>query len=142
MQKHNLERFISAQKNTYGTALSEIKNGEKQSHWMWFIFPQIKGLGQSPIAVHYAIQSKEEAIAYLNDSTLGKNLIEISEALLALEETDAEKIFGYIDAMKLKSSMTLFALVSDDDSIFHKILERYYNGEMDELTAQILNTKG
>ncbi len=136
--KINLERFLTAQKQNYPIALHEIRKGVKQSHWMWYIFPQVKGLEQSDIAQFYAIQSKAEACAYLNNDVLKNNLIEITEILLGLDETDATKIFGHIDTLKLQSSLTLFACLSGENSIFHKVLEKYFNGEMDTFTQFFL----
>ena len=132
-----LERFVKAQENSYETALKEIRQGEKRSHWMWYIFPQIKGLGFSPTAQYYAIQNKEEAEQYLKHPILSKRLLEISEVLLRCEEDNASKIFGYPDDMKLKSSMTLFALVSDQ-SIFKEVLMKFFDGEMDGRTVQLV----
>lgn len=135
----DLERFKTAQEHSYLTALSEIKNGRKESHWIWYIFPQIKGLGRSSMALHYAIQSIDEAIAYLDDPLLGRNLLEITDVLFNLKETDAYKIFGGIDTIKLRSCMTLFAQITGSNSIFHKVLEKYFNGEPDIATLQILD---
>lgn len=132
----DLSRFIRVQKDTYQTALKEIQNGHKISHWMWYIFPQILGLGRSSTSQFYAIQNLEEAIAFLHDPYLGSNLCEISSALLGLESNDPTEIFGRPDDMKLKSSMTLFALISEDDSIFHQVLRKYYGGRFDEQTLR------
>lgn len=110
----DLERFLIAQQTYYRTALQEIKNGQKRSHWMWFIFPQIAGLGHSETAWYYAIKNMDEARAYMEDYTLRSNLIEISEALLEVESNDAEKVMGWPDNLKLKSSMTLFSLVKPE----------------------------
>ena len=133
-----LERFVKAQENSYETALKEIQCGRKRSHWMWYIFPQMKGLGYSSTAQYYAIQSRKEAEAYLKHPILSKRLIEISETLLECESSSASKIFGYPDDMKLKSSMTLFALVSDN-KIFKDVLNKFFAGEMDRKTIQLLN---
>src|SRR4051812_46271089 len=103
---YNLERFIEAQQTDYATALAEIKRGRKQSHWMWYIFPQVMGLGYTGTSIMYSIKDLDEAAAYLNHEVLGKHLIEISNALLALETNDATKVFGSTDSMKLRSSMT------------------------------------
>ena len=132
-----LERFIKAQESSYETALKEIRCGRKRSHWMWYIFPQIKGLGYSSTAQYYAIQSREEAEQYMKHPILAKRLIEISEALLKCESNDASEIFGYPDDMKLKSSMTLFALVSDN-TVFKEVLNKFFGGEMDGKTIQLL----
>ncbi len=128
-----LDRFIKAQENTYLIALNEIKNGRKQSHWMWYIFPQIKGLGMSETSKYYGIDGEEEAKAYLDNEILGFRLREITSELLKLNIDNPVDIFGAIDAMKLKSSMTLFDYVSED-KIFSQVLNKYYNGEIDEKT--------
>ena len=128
-----LDRFIKAQENTYLVALKEIKNGRKQSHWMWYIFPQIKGLGMSETSRYYGIDGEEEAKAYLDNEILGSRLREITSELLKLNIDNPVNIFGTIDAMKLKSSMTLFDYVSDY-KIFSQVLNKYYNGEIDEKT--------
>lgn len=139
MDINSLERFVEAQERMYTIALEEIKNGEKKSHWMWYIFPQIRGLGMSSMAHIYGIAGLDEAKAYLDHPTLSARLVEVSEALLKHKKKKPEDIFGYTDAMKLRSSMTLFALVSKDDSVFHKVLQAFYNGEMDELTIKLAN---
>ena len=128
-----LDRFIKAQENTYLVALKEIKNGRKQSHWMWYIFPQIKGLGMSETSRYYGIDGEEEAKAYLDNEILGSRLREITSELLKLNIDNLVDIFGTIDTMKLKSSMTLFDYVSED-KIFSQVLNKYYNGEIDEKT--------
>ena len=128
-----LDRFIKAQENNYLVAINEIKNGRKQSHWMWYIFPQIKGLGMSETSRYYGIDDEEEAKAYLDNEILGSRLREITSELLKLNIDNPVDIFGTIDAMKLKSSMTLFDYVSDD-KIFSQVLNKYYNGEIDEKT--------
>ena len=137
MDTNSLDRFIEAQERMYAIALEEIKNGEKKSHWMWYIFPQIRGLGMSSMAHIYGIDGLDEAKAYLAHPTLSARLVEISEALLKHKKKKPEDIFGYTDAMKLRSSMTLFALVSEDDSVFHHVLQEFYNGEMDNLTIKL-----
>ena len=134
----DLSRFVDAHRNAFQTALMEIRNGRKQSHWMWYIFPQVRGLGRSSTADFYGISGKEEARAYLADPVLGARLHEISEALLELEDKDAGKIFGFPDELKLRSSMTLFAEVSGPDSVFQQVLDAYYHGKKDERTLQIL----
>jgi uncharacterized protein (DUF1810 family) len=135
---HDLARFVHAQQSTYPAALAEIRAGEKQSHWMWFIFPQIAGLGSSPMAQRYAIQSLAEARAYLAHPILGRRLIECAEALLAVESRSADDIFGPVDAMKLRSSATLFAEASAAGSVFHRVLERYFGGAPDDRTLSLL----
>lgn len=135
----DLKRFITAQEGIYGRVLAELKSGRKRTHWMWFIFPQIKGLGHSPTSIHYAIKSIAEARRYLGHPVLGGRLTECSEALLALEGPTVSEIFGYPDDMKLKSSMTLFAAVAEDPrSAFIRVLEKYYHGEPDARTLRLL----
>ncbi len=135
----NLERFKSAQQYDYDIALREIRNGRKTSHWMWYIFPQAKGLGHSRMAEYYGISSIEEAGAYLADRELGPRLLEISEALMKLEEKDAVKIFGFPDVLKLCSCMTLFAAVTGENSVFQRVLDAYYHGRKDDRTLEILS---
>ncbi|TDG36970.1 DUF1810 domain-containing protein [Pedobacter changchengzhani] len=137
----NLDRFVIAQQTNYQTALTEVKNGKKESHWMWYIFPQISGLGRSNHAVLYAIRNLDEAIAYLNHPILGKRLLEITNALLALNEIHPSEIFGSLDNEKLKSSMTLFAKTPYADAVFTKVLAKFYKGEMDKKTVEILNRR-
>lgn len=136
--KSDLERFLKAQERDYATALNEIKKGRKTSHWIWYIFPQIAGLGFSSTSKYYSIKDKNEAIEYLNNKILRNRLIEICEVLLSLENNDATYVMGYPDDLKLKSSMTLFNEVSDID-IFKKVLDKFYNGEKDEMTISLLN---
>lgn len=136
---YNLNRFRKAQDSIYGKVLIELRGGNKETHWMWFIFPQICGLGQSELAVFYAIDDDYEAVAYLEHPILGKRLKECVEAILALEKKTAVQIFGSPDDKKLKSSMTLFAYISESDSIFHQVLTKYFNGQMDEYTLKILH---
>lgn len=135
-----LDRFIKAQEDAYLIALNEIKNGKKQSHWMWYIFPQIKGLGMSEISRYYGIDDEDEAKKYLDNDILGFRLREITLELLKLDIDNPVDIFGVIDAMKLKSSMTLFDYVSDD-KIFSKVLTKYYNSEADDKTILICKQK-
>ena len=136
---YNLERFINAQENSYQIALKEIQDGKKCSHWMWFIFPQIDGLGLSSISKEYSVKSKQEAIDYLNHNILGKRLIEITTTLIKLENSSARSIFGYPDYLKLKSSMTLFKIVSPDNKIFSDVLVKYFNDELCEYTEKYFN---
>ena len=138
MEINSLNRFIDAQNYMYETALTEIKNGMKVSHWIWFIFPQLRGLGRSDMAYKYGINGIEEAKEYLAHPVLSARLTEISEALLVHKNKDIEYVMGGIDAMKLRSSMTLFALVSEENSVFHQVLECFYNGEMDEYTIKLI----
>lgn len=134
----NLNRFTIAQEDVYDTALSELRSGLKQSHWMWFIFPQINGLGTSDTSIFYAIKSLEEAKHFLQHSVLGKRLVECTETVLALDNRSARDIFGYIDETKFKSSMTLFACVLAPGSLFDLALEKYFHGERDQRTLQLL----
>lgn len=138
MDINSLDRFLEAQEHMYETALREIKNGEKESHWMWYIFPQLRGLGESEMSYVYGINGIEEAKAYLEHPILSTRLIEISEALLEHKDKYAYEILEDIDDMKLHSSMTLFAHVSNNNSVFHKVLDSFYDGEMDELTFDLL----
>ncbi len=134
----DLNRFVQAQEQIYSRALTEIKRGRKRSHWMWFIFPQIDGLGYSSTAKFYAIKSKDEAKAYLDHPLLGKRLIECSEALLKSQGISASEIFGYPDDLKLRSCMTLFGSVSESNSVFSQVLARYYEGQSDQQTLELL----
>jgi len=136
---NNLQRFIHAQEDCYKTALAEIKCGRKRSHWMWYIFPQIKGLGFTETSKFYAIKSIEEAEDYLNHPVLSNRLIEICNALLALEGTNANQIFGSPDDVKLKSSMTLFSSVPKTNQTFQLILDKFYNGTKDSKTLELLH---
>lgn len=137
--KNILEKFITAQKADFDTALSEIKNGHKESHWIWYIFPQIAGLGRSAMSEYYAIQNLSEAEMYLENDFLYNNLLTICQELLNLQTSDAEEVFGWIDSMKLKSSMTLFALADSKEPVFKQVLDKFYNGEFDEKTIEIVN---
>lgn len=134
-----LTRFHKAQGRMYERALSEIRAGQKQSHWIWFIFPQIEGLGFSETAQYYAIKDLQEAKDYLADPVLGKRLIEISEALLEISSDDPEKVMGYPDDLKLCSCMTLFEAADPTQTVFGKMLEKFYQGKRDEETLKILN---
>lgn len=138
MENINLDRFIAAQENIYKQALTELRNGNKRSHWIWFIFPQIQGLGRSSTAQFYSIKNKEEAKAYLKDPILGNRLKECCQAILEVEGKSATEILGFLDALKLKSSMTLFDSISDDNSTFRQVLQKYYNGEVDDKTLKLL----
>ena len=133
-----LDRFLDAQRGDYAAALAEVRRGRKTSHWMWYIFPQIAGLGQSSTARYYSIRDLEEAREYYAHPVLGQRLREISGALLELRGSDPVAVFGGIDSMKLKSSMTLFALAAPDDPLFRQVLDKYYGGEQDVLTLRIL----
>ena len=133
-----LDRFLDAQWGDYAAALAEVRRGRKTSHWMWYIFPQIAGLGQSSTARYYSIRDLEEAREYYAHPVLGQRLREISGALLELRGSDPVAVFGGIDSMKLKSSMTLFAVAAPDDPLFQQVLDKYYGGEQDALTLRIL----
>jgi uncharacterized protein (DUF1810 family) len=135
---HDLRRFVDAQADHYELALREIRSGQKRSHWMWYIFPQIVGLGHSPMARHYAFRSIAEAGAYIRHPVLGPRLIECAEAALGLEGVSAYDIFGSPDDLKLRSCATLFAQVSEPGSVFHRMLDRFYQGKPDEKTLQLL----
>ncbi|MCR5815234.1 MAG: DUF1810 domain-containing protein [Desulfovibrio sp.] len=138
----DLERFLQAQEHVYADALREIRNGEKQSHWMWFIFPQIRGLGRSSMAEYFGIKDIDEARAYLCHPILALRLREISGELLHLKERDPKRIFGPLDAMKLRSCMTLFDIAEEEGnqkpSVFKQVLDQYYGGEPDAATLRIL----
>jgi uncharacterized protein (DUF1810 family) len=138
---YNLARFVFAQRQIFRKALGELKRGRKHSHWMWFIFPQIHGLGSSPESVEFAVKSLAEARSYLAHPILGKRLIECAEAVLAVEGSTALEIMGRPDDLKLKSSMTLFERAAGQDSVFAKLLDKYYAGERDEKTLAILGAE-
>ena len=135
---HDLDRFLKAQEDAYPDALDELRAGRKRSHWMWFVFPQIAGLGHSPTARYYAIRSLDEAQAYLAHPILGARLHECLKVLQMLETADARTVFGDLDAMKLRSSLTLFAEADPADAIVQAALERWFGGERDEKTLQLL----
>ncbi|MBK0379158.1 DUF1810 domain-containing protein [Mucilaginibacter sp. SD-g] len=135
---YDLNRFLSAQERDYDIALAEIKSGRKRSHWMWYIFPQIAGLGFSETSKFYAIKNLAEAVNYLRHPVLGQRLIEISTALVKLEDDDATRIFGSPDNLKLKSSMTLFGALPDSDPVFAQVLVKYFNGIRDRETLRLL----
>jgi uncharacterized protein (DUF1810 family) len=137
-QSRNLQRFLDAQQSDYEIALSEIKNGRKRSHWMWYIFPQISGLGFSEVSRFYAIRNIDEAQRYLNHPVLGKRLVQISKVLLSLSTDNAKTIFTGPDDLKLKSSMTLFSLLPNADLIFQSVLDKFFSGEKDQKTLQLI----
>jgi uncharacterized protein (DUF1810 family) len=139
MAEYDLDRFVAAQAGVYAQALAELKAGHKQSHWMWFIFPQIAGLGRSPTAIFYAIASAEEARAYLAHPLLGARLDECARAVLAHPTRGADSIFGPVDAMKLRSSMTLFEAVAGDPAPFASILDIFFGAERDRATLSLLD---
>lgn len=136
----NLQRFINAQEKAYEIAFSEIKNGRKASHWMWFIFPQIRGLGNSEMAEKYAIKDLQEAEQFLKHPLLGERLINISRLLIQFENKSAHDIFGYPDDLKLKSCMTLFSAVQNPPPIFQQIIDQYFDGSRDEKTLRMITS--
>ncbi len=135
---YNLDRFIQAQSSVFERVLQELRAGIKTSHWMWFIFPQIRGLGRSPISVEFAIASRHEASAYLHHPVLGPRLKECTQLVLRVEDRSVEQIFGSPDDLKFRSSMTLFAQVSPDDDVFVRALQKYFGGVPDQLTLDRL----
>jgi uncharacterized protein (DUF1810 family) len=130
----DLERFVAAQRTVYPSVLEELRRGRKSGHWIWFIFPQIAGLGRSATSQAFAIRSLEEARAYLAHPTLGARLRECASIVAALEEVDAVEIFGPLDAMKVRSSMTLFMRAAPDEPVFALVLDRFYDGLADDAT--------
>ena len=134
----DLDRFVTAQATSYDSALAEIHRGAKRSHWMWYIFPQIAGLGRSEIARHYAIRSLGEAQAYLAHPLLGQRLLECVAALQALPHTTAENVFGGVDAVKLRSSLTLFE-AAGGNPIFAAAIDRWFDGRRDDATLRLLD---
>ena len=135
--KYNLIRFIEAQTGVYPIALRELQEGRKRSHWMWYIFPQLKHLGHSYNSKFYGLSGKDEATAYLAEPVLNQRLREVSDVIFNLPTNDACEVFGGIDGMKLRSSMTLFDIVSPND-IFARILDKYFNGQRDNRTLTII----
>ena len=136
----SLEHFVAAQEPVYDTALAELTRGDKRSHWMWFVFPQLAGLGRSPTAQRFGLPGADAAKEYLAHPVLGVRLRECTRALLDLDENDPVDVLGLVDALKLRSSMTLFAAVSDDP-LFQQVLDKYYAGKPDELTEQLLSRR-
>jgi uncharacterized protein (DUF1810 family) len=137
--EQDLNRFIKAQGNSYDEALSEIKSGRKRSHWMWYIFPQYKGLGFSETSKYYSIKDLDEARRYLKHPILGERLKLITNELLALNENNANNVFGSPDDLKLKSSMTLFAAIeTSEENIFNAVLDKYFNGQTDNKTLTLI----
>jgi len=134
----DLQRFIDVQESDYANALAEIKKGRKRTHWMWYIFPQILGLGFSEMSKRYAIKDLDEAEAYINHPILGQRLIEICSELLKLQSNNAHEIFGSPDDMKLRSSMTLFAALPDAYPVFKSVIDKFFNGAMDGATLRLL----
>lgn len=135
----DLARFLTAHEQEYGTALAEIRAGKKRSHWMWFIFPQIKGLGMSPTSQFYAIEDLNEAEAFIKHPVLGKTLVEISNALLQQSKRNATSVFGSPDDTKLRSCMTLFSKVADTNPVFQIVLEDFFNGQPDRRTLELIS---
>jgi uncharacterized protein (DUF1810 family) len=133
-----LERFVEAQSEVYADVVAELRAGQKQSHWMWFVFPQIRGLGNSPTAKQYAIVSRAEAVAFVEHPVLGPRLKECTQLVIDIEGRTIGQIFGYPDDLKFRSSMTLFATVTPDNEVFLKALQKYFRGEMDQATLDRL----
>ena len=136
--ERGLDKYVSAQARDYDDALREIRGGRKRSHWIWYIFPQLDGLGYSPTAQYYGIRDLEQAKDYRAHPVLGPRLVEISEALLALPSSDPGAVMGYPDDLKLCSSMTLFELAAPDQPVFGKVLDKFYGGRRDPLTLRLL----
>ncbi|MGB8706110.1 MAG: DUF1810 domain-containing protein [Gillisia sp.] len=141
MSNYDLQRFLDAQEKDYALALEEIRRSRKRSHWMWYVFPQLKGLGVSTTSQFYGISGTDEAKEYLEHPVLGARLREISRALLDQGSCDAQQILGSPDNMKLRSSMTLFASVSENDPVFKKVLEKFFDGEKDQKTLSLIGQK-
>ena len=137
--RHDLDRFLGAQKSEYEQALAEIRSGRKRTHWMWYIFPQYAGLGSSAMAQRFAIKSRAEAKAYIQHPVLRDRLVECVEAVLGIENRTAIEVFGSPDDMKLCSSATLFAAVSPVGSVFERLLDKYFEGQRDQRTLQLLS---
>ena len=137
-EETNLKRFIDAQDADYSAALSEIKQGRKKNHWMWYIFPQIQGLGFSETSKYYAIKNVKEAVEFLKHPVLGARLINICQVLLSLPGNEANKVFGSPDDLKLRSSMTLFASLPDTNPVFQLLIEKYFNGMKDNKTLALM----
>ena len=140
MDEYNLNRFVEAQMVTYEGAMLELARGRKESHWIWYIFPQIEGLGKSDTTKLYAIKSLEEGGAYLEHPVLGQRLIEACEILLNLKDVSMEEVMGFPDDLKLLSAMTLFESLSDSNSIFTKMIEFYFDDERDETSLEIIKS--
>ncbi len=131
----DLQRFVDAQSRTYDQALAELRAGRKRTHWMWFVLPQLAGLGRSAMAQRFALRDLDEARAYLAHPLLGRRLVECARALTALDTADPVEVFGDVDARKLQSSMTLFALAAPDEPVFREVLDHYFGGALDEGTT-------
>jgi uncharacterized protein (DUF1810 family) len=132
------QRFVDAQSQTYQQALAELRGGHKRTHWMWFVFPQVAGLGRSGMAQRFALPGAAEARAYYSHPVLGRRLVECARALTDLDTADAVEVFGTVDAMKLRSSMTLFAIAVPEEPVFREVLEHFFSGELDEETTSRL----
>ena len=137
-EEKELDKFVSAQARDYDTALAEIRSGYKRSHWMWYIFPQLQGLGFSPTAQYYGIRDLEQAKDYMAHPVLGPRLVEISGALLSLPGSNPSAVMGYPDDLKLRSCMTLFELAAPEQPVFGRVLEKYYAGRRDNRTLELL----
>lgn len=135
---YDLNRFLKPQEGDYGTALSEIRSGHKRSHWIWYIFPQVKGLGFSSASEFYGIDGLAEAKEYMANPTLRSRLVEISKALLSLESSDAGDVMGYPDNLKLRSCMTLFAEAAPEEDVFQRVLNKFFDGKKDQRTIDLL----
>jgi uncharacterized protein (DUF1810 family) len=138
MKEHLLQRFLDAQESSFPQALAELQRGKKQSHWMWYIFPQIQGLGISATSKFYALQDIDEAKAFVQHPQLGTRLLQLCEVLLALPNRDATRIMGSPDDMKLRSSMTLFAAAEPTQPVFQQVLDKFYQGNPDPQTLRLL----
>jgi uncharacterized protein (DUF1810 family) len=136
----DLQRFADAQDRVYDAAVGELRSGQKRSHWIWFVFPQLRGLGHSPTAQHYGIASLDEARAYLMHEVLGPRLRECARLVADIEGRSANDIFGWPDNLKVRSSMTLFARATDNDAEFRAVLDKFYNGEEDAATVELLSS--
>jgi uncharacterized protein (DUF1810 family) len=138
---YSLSRFINAQETIFEVVLAELRSGQKRSHWMWYIFPQIEGLGHSPTSRYYAIKSLDEAREYLNHPILGSRLVECAEILLGIEGRTAAEIFGFPDDLKFRSCMTMFSWAAKANSIFDRVLEKYFDGKPDKETLKLLGRR-
>jgi len=138
LTNNGLERFVEAQDRVYVSVCEELAAGEKTSHWMWFVFPQLKALGRSPIAKHFGIESRDEALAYWKHPVLGQRLKECTKLVLAVSDKTIHDIFGSPDDLKLRSCMTLFAQVAPEEPVFSQALERFFGGQPDERTLELL----
>ena len=136
---YDLQRFVDAQEPVYDAVISELTDGRKRSHWIWFVFPQLRGLGSSPTAVRYGISSREEAVAYLAHEVLGPRLRECTRLVTQIDGRSIEEIFGWPDYLKVRSSMTLFARSTDDNADFVAVLDKFYDGEQDPVTVEQLS---